>query len=45
MTSKKKTWVTPRLQRLKQTPELLELFKDQLEQREPAADTRLRRVG
>ena len=45
MTSKKKTWVTPRLQRLKPTPELLELFKDQLEQRELAADSRPRRFG
>jgi hypothetical protein len=45
MEKQKKPWVTPRLKRIEPTPEILALFAEQLSDRQPTADVRLKRTG
>jgi hypothetical protein len=44
MPKSKKPWVTPRVKLLEPTPEILELFAEQLAERRPA-EVRLKRTG
>jgi hypothetical protein len=45
MEKQKKPWVKPRLKRIEPTPEILELFAEQLAERAQLPDIRLKRAG
>ncbi len=45
MQGNKKPWVTPRLKRLEPTPELMQLFEEELQRRERPPDSPAKRFG
>jgi len=45
MQKQKKPWTTPKLKRLEPTADILALFAEQLADRQPPAEVRLKRSG